>query len=138
MTGALLGGAGAVLNFFLMSLTVKKSAGRGVQGKNRMILSYFLRMLLMVGVMEMCIRDSCQRDVVIAGVHFACQPNYKNAAQELTSHVKNISKGIPQKISPHCIRTRQSNRLLFKTIVNFSIPQLNSGCHPFDLTFIST
>lgn len=51
VTGALLGGAGAVLNFFLMSLTVKKSAGRGVQGKNRMILSYFLRMLLMVGVM---------------------------------------------------------------------------------------
>lgn len=51
VTGALLGGAGAVLNFFLMSFTVKKSAGRGVQGKNRMILSYFLRMLLMVGVM---------------------------------------------------------------------------------------
>ncbi len=51
VTGALLGGAGAVLNFFLMSLTVKKSAGRGTQGKNRMILSYFLRMLLMVGVM---------------------------------------------------------------------------------------
>lgn len=51
VTGAVLGGAGAVLNFFLMSLTVKKSAGRGTQGKNRMILSYFLRMLLMVGVM---------------------------------------------------------------------------------------
>ena len=51
VTGAVLGGAGAVLNFFLMSITVKKSAGRGIQGKNRMILSYFLRMLLMVGIM---------------------------------------------------------------------------------------
>ncbi|MEI3013740.1 MAG: ATP synthase subunit I [Ruthenibacterium lactatiformans] len=39
VTGALLGGAGAVLNFFLLALTVKKSAGCGVQGKNRMILS---------------------------------------------------------------------------------------------------
>ena len=40
-----------MLNFYLMSLSVKRALGRGVQGKNRMLLSYILRMFLMVAIM---------------------------------------------------------------------------------------
>lgn len=51
--GSLFGAAVAVLNFFLLALTVQKAAASGEekQAKLQMQLSYSLRMLLMLGVL---------------------------------------------------------------------------------------
>jgi len=50
--GALLGGGFAILNFFLLGLSVQKSVASGnvTRGKLMMTLSYSLRMLAMMGV----------------------------------------------------------------------------------------
>jgi len=50
--GALLGGGFAILNFFVLGLSVQKSVASGnvTRGKLMMTLSYSLRMLAMMGV----------------------------------------------------------------------------------------